>query len=52
MYVSRMSEDSEDGQKMVSTSTPPVKYNWVNVTDDFLSAASGLALGELLHDSK
>jgi len=29
-----------------------VKYEWTDITTEFVSACSGLELGELVHDSK
>ena len=29
-----------------------IKYNWVDITEEFTEAASQLEMGELLHDAK
>ena len=31
---------------------PEVKYNWKDITEDFVHCTSDLKLGELLHDAK
>ena len=50
--VSAAAGDKTGGETRCKLSNDAVKYEWTDITSDFIGACSNLELGELVHDSK